>query len=218
MGASPSAAVMTKTGRGAIGGCEVEEVELLLVVADLAGERDAAGAGERGEVVVLAQLFCFICRSGGLAARLTAVCEAATDVPGGDENGTTDLRVVRDGRGSHVSAHAVADDDDAVRIDAVLLIVGGVEQELHLGVGILGGVCEGEVAFDAPRTAIVHGEDVPAVSAEGLRDVEVLLEAGEAVKDDGGGVRAGASGEIEDAEEIAAVAGQNGLLGCGRCR
>ena len=110
----------------------------------------------------------------------------------------------------------MADDDDAMGVDAVLLIVGGVEEEADLGVGVFGGVLEGEVAFDAPRAAIVHGEDVPAVGAKALREVEVLLKAGKAVEDDRGGVRACSRGEIEDAEEIAAVAGQNGLLGRGR--
>ena len=169
------------------------------------------------EVVVLAQLFCFICRGGGLAFGLTAVFETFTDIPCGDENGGGDLRIVRDGGGGHVSAHAVADDDDAVRVDAVLLRSCGIEQEADLGVGVLGGVREGEVAFDAPRAAVVHGEHVPAVGAEGLGEVEVLLEAGKAVEDDGGGVRACSGGEIEDAEEIAAVAGQDDLLhGSGR--
>jgi hypothetical protein len=50
------------------------------------------------------------------------------------------------------------------------------------------------------------------VGAKILRDVEVLLKAGKAMEDDGGGVRACSGGEIEDAEEIAAVAGQKHLL------
>jgi hypothetical protein len=53
------------------------------------------------------------------------------------------------------------------------------------------------------------------VSAEVLREVEILLKAGKAVEDDGGGVRACSGSEIEDAEKIAAVAGQNHLLGGG---
>jgi len=97
-----------------------------------------------------------------------AVFEAATDVPRGDEDGGGDLRVVRDGGCGHVSAHAVADDDDAMRIDTVFLRVGGIEEEADLSVGVFGGVLEGEVAFDAPRSAVVHGEHVPAVAAEGL--------------------------------------------------
>jgi len=109
----------------------------------------------------------------------------------------------------------VADHDDAVRVDAVLLRVGGIEQELDLGVGVFSGVFEGEAAFDAPRSAIVHGEDIPAVGAEGLSDVEVLLEPGKAVEDDGGGVRACSGSEIEDTEKRAAVAGHSHLLHCG---
>ena len=35
----------------------------------------------------------------------------------------------------------------------------------------------------------MHGEDVPAVAAEGLREVDVLLVSGEAVEKDDGGMR-----------------------------
>ena len=76
--------------------------------------------------------------------------ETSADVPCGDEHGGGHLRVVRHGRRGHVSAHAVADDEDAMRIDAVLLRVRGIEDKLHLGVGVFGGMLKGETAFDTP--------------------------------------------------------------------
>ena len=50
------------------------------------------------------------------------------------------------------------------------------------------------------------------MGAEGLRDVEVLLETGKAVEDDRSGVRAGTGREVEDPEQIAAMAGEHHLL------
>ena len=64
----------------------------------------------------------------------------------------------------------------------------------------------------------MHGEDVPAVAAEGLREVDVLLVAGEAVEQDDGGMRLRAGGEEEEALDVAAVGGEDGfeiLRGCG---
>ena len=110
---------------------------------------------------------------------------------------------------------AVANDDDAMGVDAVLLRVRGIEKETDLGVGILGCMLKGEVALHAPRASVVHGEHVPAMGAEELGDVEILLVAGKAVEDDRGGMRTFSGSEIEDAKQVAAVAGQHHLAGRG---
>ena len=64
-------------------------------------------------------------------------------------------------------------------------------------------------------------KDVPAVAAEGLGEVDVLLVAGEAVEQDDGGMRIGAGGEQEHAVDAAAVRVDDGfdvLSGCGGIR
>src|SRR6185437_8757350 len=58
----------------------------------------------------------------------------------------------------------------------------------------------------------MHGQHVPAVGAEHLRDVEVLFEAGKAVEDNGCGMRAFACSKVENAEEHAAVTWKNHLF------
>ena len=67
----------------------------------------------------------------------------------------------------------------------------------------------------------MHGEDVPAVAAERLGEVDVLLVAGEAVEQDDGGMCLRAGGEKEDTHDAAAVGVDDGfevLRGCGGIR
>ena len=62
----------------------------------------------------------------------------------------------------------------------------------------------------------MQGENIPSGAAEGLREVEVLLESGKAVEQDRGGMELGASGEIEDAEQRLTMAGDGELAHRGR--
>ena len=58
----------------------------------------------------------------------------------------------------------------------------------------------------------MHGQHVPAVGAEKLRDVEILLEARKAVEDNGCRMRTRAGSKVENAEQHPVVARQDHLF------
>ena len=100
----------------------------------------------------------------------------------GDEADGFDGWILRGGVSGHESAHAVADEDDVGGVGAELFRVGGIAQVGDGGLGVFDGVGEGEVAGRTPGAAIVEVDDVPAVAANGLGEVEILFVAGEAVE------------------------------------
>ncbi len=73
--------------------------------------------------------------------------------------------------------------------------------------GVFDGVGEGEVAGRAPGAAVVEVDDIPAVAADGLGEVEVFFVAGEAVEKDDGWVWAWAFGDVGEGVEHGSVAG-----------
>src|SRR5260370_15392482 len=101
----------------------------------------------------------------------------------------------------------MTDENEKGRVGAEFARVGGVAQVGDGGLSVFDGVGEGEVAGGAPGAAVVEVDDVPAVAADGLGDVEILFVAGEAVEeeDDGGG--AGAFGDVGAGLDHGAVAG-----------
>ena len=139
-------------------------------------------------------------RAGGRAA--------AGHVGGGDEADGFDGGVVRAGDSGDHAAHAVADEDEVVRVGAEAGGVGGIAEVGDGGVGVFDGVGEGEVAGGAPGAAVVEEEDVVAGAAEGLGDVEIFFVAGEAVEEDDGGMRACSGGDVDEGVEQGAVAGE----------
>jgi len=66
---------------------------------------------------------------------------------------------------------------------------------------------EGEVAGGAPGAAVVEVDDVPAIAADGLREVEILFIAGEAVKEEDDRVRSCSFGDVGEGVERGSVAG-----------
>src|SRR5579863_6612163 len=117
------------------------------------------------------------------------------------------------GGSGHESAHAVPNDDDAARIDAVFLRVGWVEKKTHLRVRIFCAMLEREITLHSPGAAVMHGQHVPAVRTKVLRNVQILLKSRKAVEDDGRGMRPCAGSKVENAKQHFAVAGQNHLFG-----
>src|SRR4051812_39407786 len=109
---------------------------------------------------------------------------------------------MRRGQRRDPPAHAMAGDDDTAGIDAEAARVGGITEEGEDGVGVLEIVGEAEFTGTAPRPAIVDGDRVPSIASHGLCDVEVLLVARQAVKEDEGRVRAGARCEVGDAVDL----------------
>lgn len=198
------------------GGRELDEVQPLLVLVDLAGQRLSARASERHEVAVLLQRFRLVRNRRSLGAGVSPGLVFGADVPRRDKHGGGNLRIVRGGGSSHVSAHAVADDDDAMRVDAILLRIGRVEDAANFRIGVFGGMGEGKVALHSPGAAVMHGQHIPAVGAESLRKIKILLKAGESVQDDCRGMRLCSSGQIEHPKKHVAMAGKNHLSCSGR--
>ncbi len=194
------------------GGREIVEVQCRLVIVDFTGQRCAAGAGERNKIVVLFERLGLVFNRGRSSLEMAAILVLGSDVPGGDEDRARNLRIVRDGGSRHISAHAVADHDNAAGIDAIFCSILRIEYELDLGVGVFGSVLEREISLHSPGAAVVHGQHVPAAGTHGLGEIEVLLKSGEAMKNDCRRVRAGSGGEIENPQQHAAVAGENHLL------
>jgi hypothetical protein len=94
--------------------------------------------------------------------------------------------------------------------------MGGVAQIGDGGLGVFDGVGEGEVAGGAPGAAVVEVDDVPAITADGLREVKIFFVAGEAVKKEDDGVRACSFGDVGEGVEHGSVAGDlEGLHGGG---
>jgi hypothetical protein len=133
----------------------------------------------------------------------------------GDQADSFDRRVLRADVAGHESAHAVADEDDVGGIGAELARVGGVAQVSDGGLRVFDGVGEGEVAGRAPGAAVVEVDDVPAIAADGLREVEIFFIAGEAVKKDDDRVWACSLGDVGEGVEHGSVAGDLKGLHCG---
>src|SRR6185312_3293844 len=104
--------------------------------------RLASGAGERNEVAVALQRFGFVRDAGRLRSDMAVRIVIVANVPRGDQNRADDLRIVSGGGSSHESAHAVADENDVTRINAILLRVRGIKQEADLGVCVFGRMLE----------------------------------------------------------------------------
>ena len=125
----------------------------------------------------------------------------------GDQADRLDRRVLRAGVAGHESAHAVTDENDVARVGAKLFRVGGIAQIGDGGLCVFDGVGEGEVARRSPGPAVVEVDDVPAVAADGLRQVKILLITGEAVKQEDDWVWACSLGDVGEGVEHRSVAG-----------
>src|SRR6185295_1400812 len=86
------------------------------------------------------------------------------------------------------AAHAVARDHDALCVDAELAGVRGIGEVREHGVRVLEIVAESELAGAPPRAAVVERNRVPASAPYRLREVDVLLVAGQYVEEHEGGV------------------------------
>ena len=199
---------------GQVGG-EADEVPFGSVGDELVGERLGGGAGEgrhafRGQMSGEAFDGCVVLVGGeGLQA-------ADAEVGCGDGGDGFDGGIVCAGLERHESAHAVAYEDDALWIRAKSGRICGIAEEGDGGVRVLDGVGEGKVAGRSPGAAVVEVKDVPAVAADGLGEVEITLVAREAVEKDDSGVWACSRGDIDEAVEERAVAGDlHGLHGGG---
>ena len=115
----------------------------------------------------------------GMGAQVLAV---GAHVPRIDQHHPRHVRVCRRIARRREAAHAMAADQDAVRIDAILRGVLGLAQEGHRRFGILDRAGEAESAGRAPTAAIVHRQHIPAGAPDRLRQVEILLVAGQAVQ------------------------------------
>ena len=71
--------------------------------------------------------------------------------------------------------------------------------------GVVGGY--EAVVGGVTTSAVIELDDVPAVAADRLRDVEIFFIAGEAVKKEDDGVWAGAFGDVGEGVEHGSVAG-----------
>lgn len=87
----------------------------------------------------------------------------------------------------------------AMRINAIFARVFGIEHVAHLHVGVFSGMLEGKIALYSPRSAVMHRKHVPAMCAQILCDVQILLVAGEAVEEHSGRMRPRACRKIKNA-------------------
>ena len=107
-------------------------------------------------------------------------------------------------------------------LPAILLLSSGLVAKRKAVSGPGSGHFEPPVLQMPPDRKILHAlnrltfgprpGDTEAVAAEGLRQVHVLLVAGEAVEEKNGWVRLSACGEEKDAHDLAAVRGEDGFL------
>jgi hypothetical protein len=130
-----------------------------------------------------------------------------THVGCGDQADGSNGGILRSGVAGHESAHAVADKNDVGGVGSELFRVGSVAQIGDGGLRVFNRVGEGEVAGGAPGAAVVEVEDVPAVAADGLGEVEILFVAGEAVKKKDDRVRACSFRDVSEGVEHGPVAG-----------
>ena len=155
------------------------------MVEEVAGEGFSGATGEGGEAVG-GEAFGDLGKCGLFLVGLDCGEGAAGHVGGGDEDdgfepGIPGVPGAKDG-GEH-AAHGVSGEDDGVGVGAEFGGVGGGAEVADGGLHVFDAVGEGEVAGATPGAAVVEEEDVVAGAAEGLRDVEVLLVAGEAVEE-----------------------------------
>ena len=184
-------------GRNVPGGC---------VCDDLFGEAQGRAAGEGrhafgGEVGG---------ESGGgffLLTRLEGLHSVDAHVGCGDQADSFDGRFLCADVSGHEAAHTVADENDVGGVGAEFARVGGVAQVGDGGLRVFDGVSEGEVAGRAPGAAVVEVNDVPTVAADGLREIEILFVAGEAVKEEDDRVWACSLGDVGKGVEHGSVAG-----------
>jgi len=136
----------------------------------------------------------------------------------GDQGDGFDGGILRANVAGHEAAHTVADEDDVGGVGAEFFRVGGIAQIGDGGLGVFDGVGEGEVAGGAPGAAVVEVDDVPAVAANGLGEVEIFFVAGEAVEEEDDRVRARSLGDVGEGVEHGSVAGDlEGFHCCGVC-
>src|SRR5450830_973261 len=87
------------------------------------------------------------------------------------QHGRLRHRVARGGE----ATHAMAADEQAARIDAVLGGIVGLAQEGHRRCSILDRAGNAETAGGTPTAAIVHRQHVPPGAPDRLRQIEILL-------------------------------------------
>jgi len=119
-----------------------------------------------------------------------------------DEDGADDPAIVRGSECGDPATHAVSADDESTRVDAETARVRGITEKGEHGIRVLEIVGEPELTWTAPRAAIVHGNGIPPIASYRLRDVEVLLVAGQSVKQHQRRMNAGARCQVRDAVDL----------------
>jgi hypothetical protein len=115
--------------------------------------------------------------------------------------------ILRCGVGDHPATHAVTGEDDAPGIDSKGCNVGRIAEKREHRAGVLKVLRKAEVARAAPGSAVVERHGIPAGAPQGLREIQILFVAGQAVADDYRWMRAGSGRLIDDAIDEEAVSG-----------
>ena len=95
------------------------------------------------------------------------------------------------------AAHAVANDDDPVGVDAVDPGRRRCAKPGDSGLAVLAAVREAVVAGAAPGTTIAEGEHVPSGALDGPGEIRLHIVARHPLKQDDGRVRVGRVGLID---------------------
>src|SRR5438270_7690661 len=95
---------------------------------------------------------------------------------------------------------------DPLRIDPVFLRIRRVLDEGQRSRGVGDRIGEGEFARASEATPVVEDERIPAVPTDRLRDILIVLKAGQAMHEDHGRMGLGAGRHIEGAEHRAVTA------------
>jgi hypothetical protein len=140
---------------------------------------------------------------------------AGVEVGCGDGHDSLDCGVVRASLECHEAARAVTNENDVAGVGAELFGIGGIADIGDGGLSVFDGVSEGEVAGGALGATVLEVDHVPAIAADGLREVEILFVSGKAVEKDDDRMRACSGGDVGERVELGAVAGNLKGLHCG---